>query len=97
MKPHTAIWLALSLGHVALGLLASLLGGGQLGEIVAGSVYLPLNVFEQFGMPVFQPSSFFLPPPTLLGWLIVCVLWLLVYWFLAGIIAWFIARQRRVA
>ena len=92
MKLRTAIWLALSLGHVALGLLASLLRGGRLGELVAGSVYLPLNVFEQLGAPVYQPSSFFLPPPTVLGWLIVCGLWLVAYWCLASIIAWFIAR-----
>jgi hypothetical protein len=82
---------------VALGLVASVLGGGWLGELIAGSVYLPLNVFEQLGVPVFQPSSFFLPTPTILGWLIVCALWLLAYWCLAGIVAWFIARPRRVA
>jgi hypothetical protein len=74
-----------------------LLGGGRFGEMVAGSVYLPLNFFEQLGVPVFQPSGFFLPSPTLLGWLVVCALWLFFYWCLAGAISWFIARQRRVA
>ena len=97
MQLRTAIWLGLSLGHAAVGLLPKLLGGGRFGEIVAGSVYLPLNVFEQLGVPVFQPSSFFLPPPTFLGWFIVCAFWLFVYWCLAVAIAWVILKQRHVA
>ena len=97
MKAHTTTWLVLSLSHVSLGVLASLAGGGALGEFVAGSVYLPLNVFEKLGVQVYQPSSFFLPPPTLLGWFIVCALWLAVYWFAAGMLARFIVRRRRAA
>ena len=74
MKRQIAICVALSLCHVALGLCALLFGGDRLGEIVAGSVYLPLNAFEQLGVRVFQRSSFFLPSPTVLGWIIDCAL-----------------------
>jgi hypothetical protein len=97
VKARTTIWLVLALSHVALGVLASLTGGGPLGELVAGSVYLPLNVFEKLDVRVYQPSSFFLPPPTILGWLIVCALWLAVYWFVAGVLARLIVGRRRVA
>ena len=83
--------------HAAVGLLPKLLGGGRFGEIVAGSVYLPLNVFEQLGAPVFQPSSFFLPPPTFLGWFIVCAFGFSSTGASQLAIAWVILKQRHVA
>lgn len=72
-------------GFHALSVLASV---ESLAPAMAGSVYLPLLLFEAVGVPVFAaPESGGWGAPTLLGWALVCLVWASVWWGVALLLA----------
>jgi hypothetical protein len=69
---------------------ASLLWGAPalLAPAVAGSVYLPLMLLQALGISLFAAAeSGGWAAPSLLGWSLVGLLWLGIWWTLAGLLA----------
>jgi hypothetical protein len=95
VKLRLAIWMALMLVHFLAGLVAWKGGNEFLGPLVAASVYLPLWPLEALGLPLTQGTGAFFPPPTLLGWGVVVVVWAAVYWLIAVLAEKFGVRSRR--
>lgn len=95
VRQRFSIWLALVAIHVVAGVWAWVGRVDQLAAIVAGSIYLPLWPFSRLGVPVLRSTAWNFPPPTPMGWLIVTAFWLVVYWYMAALIAWLLARRRR--
>jgi len=79
------IWLVLVAAHLGVGAWGSLAGSDRVGAVAAGSIYLPLWPFAKLGMPVFQRTGWFFPPPTALGWLIAIAFWMIVHWYVAAL------------
>jgi len=96
-RTRVATWLALASIHLAAGAWAWVAGNDRLAEVVAGSIYLPLWPFGELGVPVFRQTGWMLPPLTYLGWLIIALFWLVAYWYVAALVAWFISRRTRAA
>ena len=97
MPPRASIWLAMVAVHLAAGAWGWFAGSDRLAAIVAASIYIPLWPFDKLGVPVFPQSGWFFPPPTYLGWAIIVALWLITYWYLAAMIARFLAKHERAA
>ena len=95
MRLRFLIWLALVSVHLVAGAWGWIAANDRLAAIVAGSIYLPLWPFGELGVPVFRRSGWMFPPLTLLGWLLVVVFWVVVYWFLAAFVVWIISRRAR--
>lgn len=68
----------------------------RLAAVVAGSIYLPLLLFDALGLPVFgHAESGGWPSPSVLGWGVLCVLWLGLWWMVGhGIARFFRSRAR---
>ena len=79
MSKTFQIWSLLSAIHLGLATLSNLLGIDRLSAIVAGTIYLPLWPIGKLGIPVFQHNQSVIPPPNVLGWVLVLVIWSLVY------------------
>lgn len=57
-----------------------------LAPAIAGSVYVPLILFKSVGFPVFTAAeSGGWPTPSLLGWGLVVLVWLAIWWGLASL------------
>ena len=97
IRTRVLVWLGPAAIHVAAGAWGWIAGNDRLAAVVAGSLYLPLWPFGELGVPVFGPTVWMFPPPTLLGWAIIGVFWLVAYWYVAALIAWCIARVGRAA
>src|SRR5258706_8212252 len=98
MKPRVAITITLVLIHIAFGVLAlPLLHSDRLGTIFVGSIYGPLSAIENLGLPVFYFKGFYIPELTVLGWIIICLFWLAVYWLVAEVLVRVAGKRRRVA
>lgn len=53
-------------------------------NVVSATLFLPLLLFKTIGLPVFQQGEGFgLAPFTILGWLLLCLFWAMVYWGVA--------------
>jgi len=97
MKPRVAIWITFALIHVSLGVFALLLHSDRLGTIIGGSLYWPLSIFEARGLPVFYFKGFYIPQLTVLGWIIICLFWLAIYWLVADVLVRVVGKRRHVA
>jgi hypothetical protein len=97
VRQRLSIWLALVAIHIVAGVCGWAGRVDPLAAIVAGSIYLPLWPFSHLRVPVLGSTAWYFPPPTPLGWVIVTAFWLVVYWYVAGLIAWLLARRRRAA
>jgi hypothetical protein len=98
MKPRVAMTTTLALIHIGFGLLAlPLLHSDRLGAVFVGSIYGPLSAIEHLGLPVFYFKGFYIPELTLLGWIIICLFWLAIYWLVADVLVRVVGKQRRVA
>ena len=91
------VWLALISIHLAVCVGGQLIGGDSLAKIVVSTVHSPLSPFDKLGLPVFQQTGWFLPPPTLLGWATVVLFWLACYWCFATMVTWLFKRISRSA
>lgn len=59
-----------------------------LAPAIAGTVYVPLMFFESIGFPVFTAAeSGGWPAPSLLGWVLVVLVWLAIWWGLASLLS----------
>lgn len=59
-----------------------------LAPLIAGSLYLPLLPLQALGLPVFaQAESGGWPAPSALGWTLVLLLWLALWWAMASLLA----------
>jgi hypothetical protein len=85
MKKRIVIFLALCILH-SLPFYLDI--AAPLAPMLAGSVYVPLLGLEGIGVPVFSsaPSGGW-QTPNPLGWGIVVLLWLSIWWCLAGVMA----------
>jgi hypothetical protein len=83
--------------HLAVGAWGWHAGGDRLAAIVAGSIYVPLWPFDKLGLPVFGASAWFFPPLTYLGWGVIGLVWMVAYWYIAGLISRLLGRFRRLA
>lgn len=60
----------------------------RLAAVVAGSVYLPLMPFQALGLPVFgSAESWGWSPPSLLGWGLLLIVWVGVWWAITAAVA----------
>ncbi|WP_164000722.1 hypothetical protein [Pyxidicoccus caerfyrddinensis] len=62
-----------------------------LAPAVGGSVYAPLMLFQALGLPVFaRGESGGWAPPSVLGWVLVAVVWAAVWWGVVSLVlrAW---------
>jgi len=91
------IWICFVCAHLGLGFLSTVLGSDRLSAFIAGSIYLPLWPFKIIGVPVFQRGSWMIPPPNLLGWLLIVIVWAAVYWAVAALISRVINRRSGTA
>jgi hypothetical protein len=56
----------------------------RLAPVLAGAIYIPLMLLQAAGAPVFATAeSGGWPAPSPLGWFVVIVLWLAVWWAVA--------------
>jgi|GEM_PF-2315278 len=92
LKP-IRIWAYLSSTHLGLGFLSTVLGFDRLSAFIAGTIYLPLLPFDKIGLPVFQRNIWMIPPPNLLGWVLIVVFWASVYWALARLVSRMMSRR----
>ena len=47
--------------------------------VLAGTVYIPLMLWDVFGISVVQGNGAMLPPPNITGWFLCIFSWLIVY------------------
>jgi hypothetical protein len=96
MMRRVALWIGFALAHFGIGVWASVLDNDALDTVVVVSIYLPLWLIEKLGLPLYQTGQVF-PSPTLLGWAILSLFWLLVYWYVAGVLARVLTWRMRAA
>lgn len=88
MSPRRlAVFLVILFVHTILIVL-----GGALPETIApaiaGSIYLPLWLLEIVGLPVFAyVEAGGWPRPSILGWILVAVIWSVLWWLLVAVVA----------
>lgn len=80
------IWSALSLTHLCIWGLSTVLGSDRLSAFVAGTIYLPLWPADKLGLPVFELNQWMIPPPNALGWVFLIIFWALIYLGLSSLI-----------
>lgn len=85
MPKPVVIWIAFCAVHLGLAGMSLVVGMDALSAFIAGTIYLPLWPFDQFGVPVFERNRWMLPPPNALGWAIVFGVWALVHGVLANV------------
>lgn len=67
----------------------------RLAPVLAGAIYIPLILLQAVGAPVFATAeSGGWPAPAPLGWLVVIVLWLAVWWAVALLTSRLFSRWR---
>jgi hypothetical protein len=65
--------------------------------VVGASVYLPLLLLKQIGLPVFAAgASGGWSSPSVLGWLILAIFWAIVWWAFASFIARYFLNRAKV-
>ena len=73
--------------HVAFAAFAGALPD-KIAAAVAGTIYVPLWLFNAIGLPVFQASpSGGWAAPSMLGWVLFTAVWALVWWKLVAAVA----------
>ena len=97
MRPRVPIWLTLMTVHLAAGAWGWNGGPDRLASIVAGSIYLPLWPFGKLCVPVLGQSAWLFPPLTSLGWVIIVLIWVVAYWYIAGLFSYLLERRKRAA
>jgi len=97
MKQRIAICAGLVLIHIGVGVLAKLLHNQPLMNLVGGSIYWPLGLFEALGLPVFQLKGWYVPDVTPLGLGVVLALWVAIYWAIADMLVRLLGKRSRVA
>jgi len=97
MKARIALTLALVLVHIAFGALALLLHSDRFGRIFVDSIYRPLSVLQQLGLPVFQREGWYIHDLSVLGWIIIGSFWLAIYLLVADVLVRFLGKRRHVA
>jgi len=84
------LFVVLVASHAAVTLAAP----DALAPALAGAVYLPLMVLHAAGVPVFvAAASGGWSAPSLLGWVIVGLLWLAVWWGVASVVSRLLLRR----
>jgi hypothetical protein len=90
LKPlPVVVFAGLILLHVGLVLLMSTSWAGDIvlfTNLVSASLYLPLLPFAKLGLPVFERSAGWFSGFTVLGWFLLCLLWITVYWGIARLV-----------
>jgi hypothetical protein len=81
MRNRIIVFLAFTVLQIALTLIAFLDVSDWLAELVVFSLYGLLSVYEKISLPVFAKPSGIFPDPSLLGWCLFVVTWLVV-WFI---------------
>jgi len=83
----TLIFIALVLLHVSLVLLMRTEWATHavwFTNVVSASLFLPLLVFDAIHLPVFEHrEGFRWASFTLLGWVLLCLFWAMIYWGMA--------------
>ena len=97
MPKALQIWSLLSVIHVGVAALSTVLGIDRLSAIVAGTIYVPLWPVDKLGIPVFERNQWMIPPPNALGWIFVLAFWALVYWAIAVLLSRIFQRRSRAA
>jgi len=65
-----------------------------LAPAIAGTIYLPLMPFQIIDLPVFAAAqSGGWSSPSLFGWAIVTILWVVVWWGLASYVSRFFCKR----
>lgn len=49
-------------------------------NIVSATLYLPLLLFSKIGLPVFEKTGTEFPGLTFLGWFLISLFWIAIYW-----------------
>ena len=97
MSTRFYIWSLFVVAHLGAGLWGWVVGGPFFATVVSGSIYFPLLPLEKLGLPVLRQGTSIFAPPTILGWTVVAIVWVIVYWCMATFLARLIARRSRVA
>jgi hypothetical protein len=86
------VWLALCATHITLAAIPY----SPIAPFVAGTIFLPLFALKTIGLPVFGSGvSGGWSTPSLLGWILVALLWAGVWWVIVrGLAALFRIRSR---
>jgi hypothetical protein len=90
MKPlRSPLFLALTGCHA----LAALFPPTVLAPAIAGSIYIPLLPLKAIGVPVFGTAqSGGWSSPSLIGWVVVIILWLVIWWAVAYLVSRLFSR-----
>jgi len=94
MRARWILFAVLSGGHFTVALVAP----RALAPAIAGSVYVPLMLFKSAGVPVFsaaEPGGW--SAPSWLGWVIVLIVWLAIWWAVASLLSHILSRLNRDA
>jgi hypothetical protein len=92
LKWRSVAFLAPVIAHAGLIALGDRLPQA-LAPAIAVSVYLPLMPLQDLGLPVFGAAeSGGWPGPSLLGWVLLGLLWLSVWWLLSAAVVRLFAR-----
>ena len=84
MLARWILFIALSGSHLTV----VIVGPAILAPAIAGSVYVPLMLFESIGFPVFSAAeSGGWPAPSLPGWVLVVLVWLAIWWGFASLLS----------
>ncbi|MES2818830.1 MAG: hypothetical protein V4812_07610 [Pseudomonadota bacterium] len=66
-----------------------------LAPVLAGVLYLPLMPLQALGLAVFaMPEAGGWSAPSLLGWALVLMLWLAIWWGMASLLARLVTKRR---
>lgn len=64
-------------------------------NVVSATLFLPLLLFKTIGLPVFgHGEGFGWAPFTILGWVLLCLFWVMVYWGFATLANWLLLKTR---
>ena len=90
LKPFPVlVFTGLILLHVCLVLLMTTTWMGDVvlfTNLVSASLYLPSLLFAKIGLPVFDKGEGWFPGFTLLGWFLLCLFWVTIYWGIARLV-----------
>lgn len=82
-----AVLFSLLAGHATLVAMGDRLPE-RMAPAVAGTVYLPLWPLQALGLPVFgRAEAGGWPGPSLLGWVVVAVIWAAIWWLAVTAVA----------
>lgn len=81
-------------GHASL----TWLSPQALAPALAGALYLPLMPLKALGLPVFaMPEAGGWSAPSLLGWTLALLLWLVLWWAMASLLTGLVKKRRNQA